>query len=69
MWGDGKDGGLLFPRHAALPGQLVRQWEPRMMAQEAGSKEVAISKLRQLLAYTKSSKCTDVQIGDTALFY
>ena len=38
------------------------------MAQGAAFKEVATSKLRRLLAYTKSSKCADVGIGDSALF-
>ena len=39
------------------------------MAQEASLKEVAYSKLRRLLAYNESFKSTDLQIGDTALFY
>ena len=40
-----------------------------MMVREAARKEVANSKLRRRLAYDKSSKCTDVGIGDTAPFY
>ena len=32
-------------------------------------REVAKSELRRLLANKKSVKCTDVQIGDTALCY
>ena len=40
-----------------------------MMAQEAALKEVANSKLRRLPARKKSFKCTDVQIGDAAIFF
>ena len=39
------------------------------MAQEATSNEVANRKLRRLLAYSESFKCTDVQIGGTAFFF
>ena len=39
-----------------------------MTAQEAALKELANGKLRSLLAYNKSSKCSDVKIGDAALF-
>ena len=64
-----KDGDLLFAKETSLSGQLVLQSKLRMMAQEAAAKGAANSKLRSLLAYNKSSKCTDVQIGDTAPFY
>ena len=39
------------------------------MAPEEALKEVAASMLRRLLAYSKSVKCTDVQIGDAVPFY
>ena len=39
-----------------------------MAAHEAVLKEVANSKLRRLFAKNKSFNCTDVKIGDSALF-
>ena len=39
------------------------------MAQEESFKEVANSQLRMLPAYNKSSKCTNVQIGEAVLLY
>ena len=40
-----------------------------MMAQEAALRGATNGKLRRLLAYNKSFNYTEVQIGDTALFY
>ena len=39
------------------------------MAQEAALKEIANSRLRRLLAFTKSFTCADVKIGDAVLFH
>ena len=40
-----------------------------MMAQEAAVKVVASSNLRRLVAFNKSFNCTNVKIGDTALYF
>ena len=40
-----------------------------MRAREAALKEVADSKLRRLLANTKSFICADIPIGGSVLFY
>ena len=40
-----------------------------MMAREAALKEIADSRLRRLLAFNKSSNCTDIKIGDAELLY
>ena len=40
-----------------------------MTTQDAALKEAPNSKLRRLLAYKKSFKCTGVRIGDAPLFY
>ena len=45
-----KDEDLLFAQGTSLSGQFVKQWELRMMAQEAALKEVAQRNLRRLLA-------------------
>ena len=39
------------------------------MAQEAALKKIANSKLNRLLAFNMSLTCTDVEIGETELFY
>ena len=44
------DEDLMFTQDTSLAWQLVQQWEFRTRAQEADLKEVAISKLRRLLA-------------------
>ena len=57
------------PMDTPLSAQFAHQWRLRMMAQEGALKEEATSKLRRLLAYDRSLKCTDVRIGDAALLY
>ena len=64
-----KDEYLMVAQDTSLSGQFVKRWKLGVMAQEAALKEVANSTLRRLLASNKSSTCTDVKIGGTALFY
>ena len=54
---------LAFARHTSLAGQFAQQSERRMRAQEAALEAVANSKLRRLLASTRSFNCTDIAIG------
>ena len=68
VWED-EDQDLAFAQDASLSAQFVQQWRLRMMAQEAALKEIANSGQRQLLAFNKSFTCTDVQSGDTLLFF
>ena len=67
-WGDSEDD-LLFAQDTSASGQFVQQWKLRMMAQEAALKEVANSKLRRLLAQTKTLNYTEIKVGDSVLFY
>ena len=67
-WED-KDEDLMFAQDTSLAGRLVQQWELRMRAQEATLKEIARSKLRRLLAYSKSFNCADIAGGDDVPFY
>ena len=66
---DEKDEDLLFARDTSSSGQFEQKWKLWMMAQEAGPKQAANSKLRRMLAYKKTFNCTAVQIGDSVLFY
>ena len=66
-WED-KDEDLMFAQDTSLAGRLVQQWELRMRAQEATLKEIARSKLRRLLAYSKSFNCADIADGDDVPF-
>ena len=59
---DDTDEDLLFEQDASLPGQFVKQWRHRAMAQEAAIKEVPNNKLRELLAHGKSCNRTDIAI-------
>ena len=67
-WED-KDEDLAFAQDTSLSGQFAQQWTLRMRAQEVASKEIANGKLWRLLAFNKPFTCTDVKIGDAALFY
>ena len=58
----------MFTRDTSRSGQVVQQKEPRMRAQEAALNGVAYSKLRRLLARSKSFDCPDIAVGDSALF-
>ena len=60
---------LALTQDTSLSGQFAQHWKLRLRAQEAALKEDASSKLRRLLAYNKSCNCTDIAIGDSALFY
>ena len=66
---EGQDEDLAFAQGTSLSGQLVQQWELRMMAQEAALEEIAASGVRRSLAFKKPCTCTDVEIGDTVLSY
>ena len=66
---DDRDEDLLLAQDTSLPGQVARQWELRVIAQESALKGTANSALRRLLARDKSLFCTDVEIGDSALSY
>ena len=66
-WED-DDEDLTFTQNTSLPGQYARQWGLRMRSQGAALKVVANSKLRRLLAYSRSFNFTDIAIGDSALF-
>ena len=67
-WGDTHED-LRFAQGASLSGQLVQRRKLRMMAREAALKEAANIEMGRLLAYNEAFNCTDVKIGDTALFY
>ena len=56
-------------RDTSLSGQVAQQWKLRMMARGTAVKEIAISRLRRLLARNQSISCPDVQIVDTVLCY
>ena len=53
--GDYED--LTFTQVAALSGQAAQQWQMRVMAQEAASKETVDNKLLRALARNKSLNC------------
>ena len=63
------DEDLLFAQDAFLAGQFVQRRQLRMRAREATLKEVTNSKLRRLLARNKTSNCTEIDVGEMALFY
>ena len=65
---DGRDKNLTFTQDTPPSGQFVRQWKLRMRAQGAGFREVANSKLRRLLAHSKSFYFTDGAAGGPVLF-
>ena len=64
-----KDGDLTFAQDSSLSRQFVQQWKLRILAQEAALREFAGGRLRNFLAYSKSFKCTGVEIRNTALGY
>ena len=66
-WGD-SDGDLLFAQDTSFSGQFAQQWQLRIRAQEAASKEIANSKLRRPLAYNKTFDCVEIKVGGSVLF-
>ena len=66
---EGSDEDLMFAQDASPAGQFAQQWKLRMRAEEATSKEIANSKLRRVLARKKTCNCTEIDVGDMALFY
>ena len=60
-------GYLVLAEDTSLSGRAVQQWGLRATAQEAALKEIAYSRLRQLLAFSESVACAEVKIGDAAL--
>ena len=64
-----KDEDLTAAQDTSLSGQSVRQWEARMMAQDASLNEIANGSLRRLLERNKSTNCAAVKIGDSLLFH
>ena len=70
LYGLGDDAeDLLFAHDAPLSGQFAKQWKLRVMAQGVALKEIAKAALRRLLAYKKSSSYTDLEVGESVLFY
>ena len=67
-WGD-EDEDPLFSQCTSLSEQFVAQWELRVMAQEAASKEIAYSKQRRIWAINNSFDSADVRVGDEVLSY
>ena len=67
-WGD-TDEDLLLARDTSTSSQFAQQWQLRFCAQEAALREIANSKLRRLLAYSKTLDCVDIKVGDSVLFY
>ena len=65
---DDTDEDLIFTQDTSLAGQFVQNWKLRMRAQEAALNAVAKSKLRRLLAYSKSFTCPDIALRDSVLF-
>ena len=57
----------MFTQDTSLAVQFAQQWELRMRVLEAALKEVAKSKLRRLLAYSKSVNCAGITTGDSFL--
>ena len=53
--GDDADEDLLFAQYASISSQFAQQRQLRIRAQEAALKDIAKSKLRRLMAYTKPS--------------
>ena len=58
----------MFTQDTSQLGQFAQQWELRMRAREAAPKGMAKRKLRRLLANNKPFSCTEIAIGDSALF-
>ena len=60
---------LMFAQDTSFAGQSVQQWKLRMRAQEAALEKIANRKVRRLLAYNRSFNCTDINAGDSVLFF
>ena len=58
---------MTFAQDTSVSGQFPQRRKLRMMAQDAALKECASSRLRRLLAYNKSSNCSDVKIGNAGI--
>ena len=61
-----QDEDLLFAYHTCA---FTQQSKLRMRAHEAVLKEVANSTLQRILAYSGTFNCTEIKIGESALFY
>ena len=66
---ENKDEDLTFAQDTSPAGQFVQKRKLRMRAHGATLQEIAKSELRHVLAYNESFNCTDVAVGDAALFY
>ena len=66
---DGGEEDLTFAEDIPLAGQFVQQWKLRVRAQEATMREIARSKLRRLLAHSKTFNCEEIDVRVMAPSY
>ena len=68
-WLGDSDEDLLFAQDTPTLGQFAQQRQLRVSAQGAALKAIANSKLRRLLAHSKTFDCVDIKVGESGCFY